>query len=202
MFLTNAGLDVRTASDGAKAWDEVDWPPDIVVAELAMPGIDGVALCRRLREDPRTVDARILGLAKSTGRADYLLAVRTGFDLLLRQPCDPKTLLHEIARIRIRAASLRRRAELVVARAAATRSDAADVLSRSHSQRDRHELESSRREILSRIRSSYFELPGLKLTAAQGARLWALNVDQCAAVLESLVERNILVRRDGSFCLR
>jgi two-component system KDP operon response regulator KdpE len=44
------GFDVRTAADGEAALDLfADWPPDLVITDLTLPGIDGLELCRRIR---------------------------------------------------------------------------------------------------------------------------------------------------------
>jgi two-component system KDP operon response regulator KdpE len=49
--LKTHGYDVRVAADGVSALETFgDWPPDLVVTDLAMPNMDGLALCRRLRE--------------------------------------------------------------------------------------------------------------------------------------------------------
>jgi hypothetical protein len=51
-----------------------------------------------------------------------------------------------------------------------------------------------------RARAEYIEMPGLRLTAAQAARLWTLDAALCADVLSALVESRFLVRtRDASF---
>ena len=53
-----------------------------------------------------------------------------------------------------------------------------------------------------RAESEYLEMPGLKLTAAQAARLWHLNAEASAALLDSMVEAGVLYRtRDGSYLL-
>jgi hypothetical protein len=54
----------------------------------------------------------------------------------------------------------------------------------------------SREQILSRIRSEYLEMPGLKLTSAQAQRLWAMDQETCSEVLDSLTEDRFLRRRD------
>jgi two-component system, OmpR family, KDP operon response regulator KdpE len=48
--LKTHGYDVRVASDGISALETFeDWHPDLVVTDLAMPNLDGLELCRRLR---------------------------------------------------------------------------------------------------------------------------------------------------------
>jgi two-component system KDP operon response regulator KdpE len=48
--LKTHGYDVRVASDGVSALETFeDWHPDLVVTDLAMPNLDGLELCRRLR---------------------------------------------------------------------------------------------------------------------------------------------------------
>jgi two-component system KDP operon response regulator KdpE len=49
--LKTHGYDVRVAADGLAALEAFnDWRPDLVVTDLSMPNLDGLALCRRLRE--------------------------------------------------------------------------------------------------------------------------------------------------------
>ncbi|MGH9902831.1 MAG: response regulator transcription factor [Pyrinomonadaceae bacterium] len=49
--LKTHGYDVRVAADGLSALETFgDWHPDLVVTDLAMPNLDGLELCRRLRE--------------------------------------------------------------------------------------------------------------------------------------------------------
>jgi two-component system, OmpR family, KDP operon response regulator KdpE len=49
--LKTRGYDVRVAADGVSALETFgDWRPDLVVTDLAMPNLDGLKLCRRLRE--------------------------------------------------------------------------------------------------------------------------------------------------------
>jgi hypothetical protein len=53
---------------------------------------------------------------------------------------------------------------------------------------------------LARARSEYLEMPGLQLTRAQAARLWALDARTCEAVLDALVDtRFLMCTRDASF---
>jgi len=54
--------------------------------------------------------------------------------------------------------------------------------------------------LLDRVRGEYLEMPGLRLTAQQARRLWALDRERCEALLGSLVETGFLRQtRDGAF---
>jgi len=48
--LKSRGYDVRAAADGLAGFEAfTDWHPDLVITDLAMPNVDGLELCRRLR---------------------------------------------------------------------------------------------------------------------------------------------------------
>ena len=53
-----------------------------------------------------------------------------------------------------------------------------------------------------RIYSEYLEMPGLRLTSAQGQRLWGLDARQCGAALELLVDAGFLRRTDDGQYVR
>ncbi len=59
---------------------------------------------------------------------------------------------------------------------------------------DQPEMERSLAETLRRAYAEFQEMPGLILTEAQAARLWACDSTLCRAVLTTLVERGYLVR--------
>ncbi|MEW6211734.1 MAG: response regulator transcription factor [Acidobacteriota bacterium] len=51
MSLSTRGYDVRSAADAESALETFhDWPPDLVITDLSMPGMSGIDLCRRLRD--------------------------------------------------------------------------------------------------------------------------------------------------------
>lgn len=53
-----------------------------------------------------------------------------------------------------------------------------------------------------RAEAEYLEMPGLKLTPGQAARLWQLDAAASARLLESLVEAGVLYRaKDGAYVL-
>jgi hypothetical protein len=58
----------------------------------------------------------------------------------------------------------------------------------------------SRDQILHRICGEYLEMPGLRLTLPQAQRLWGLDADTCAQLLQSLTDQQFLCRRsDGTY---
>lgn len=54
--------------------------------------------------------------------------------------------------------------------------------------------------LVRRIRGEFLEMPALRLTSAQAQRLWAVDAQTCADVLDTLVEREFLARfSDGRY---
>jgi CheY-like chemotaxis protein len=60
-FLSEAGFRVEFADDGESAFERaLHDAPALVVTEILIPRLDGLALCRRLADDPRTRDVPVL----------------------------------------------------------------------------------------------------------------------------------------------
>ncbi len=98
--LSKHGFDVRVAGDGEAALDLFQaWNPDLVITDLAMPNMNGLALCRRLRE---TSTAPIIILSVKGDEATKIEALDSGADDYLTKPFGMGELL---ARVR---ATLRR----------------------------------------------------------------------------------------------
>lgn len=56
--------------------------------------------------------------------------------------------------------------------------------------------------LVSRIRAEFIEMPGLRLTMAQAARLWNLEVTVCERAVDELVRASFLRRDQAGFLLR
>ena len=54
-------------------------------------------------------------------------------------------------------------------------------------------------DAMRRVRAEFLEMPGLSLTSAQAARLWAFDAALCDEVLAALVDTRFLVRSRGVF---
>ena len=102
--LTSRGYDVRAAADGLAGFETfTDWHPDLVITDLAMPVIDGLELCRRLRAISQVP---IIVLSAKGEEKTKVEALDIGADDYVTKPFGIDELL---ARVR---ASLRRAATL------------------------------------------------------------------------------------------
>ena len=92
------GFEVRTATSGAEAIDAcLTSPPDAVLMDVMMPGLDGPATLRRLREDPATATIPVVMLTAKTRQRDIDDLLRGGAQGVLAKPFDPLTLAGEFA---------------------------------------------------------------------------------------------------------
>jgi CheY-like chemotaxis protein len=87
--LRAAGYDVRVAADGALALDAArERCPDLVLADVMMPNMDGFELTRRLRQDPRTATVSVIMLTARGLSADKLEGFAIGADDYIVKPFD------------------------------------------------------------------------------------------------------------------
>lgn len=98
--LSSHGYDIRVANDGEMALEIMkDWSPDMVITDLAMPNMDGLELCRRVRAKS---DTPILVLSVRGEERTKVKALDAGADDYVTKPFGIEELL---ARVR---ANLRR----------------------------------------------------------------------------------------------
>ncbi|MGH2577296.1 MAG: response regulator transcription factor, partial [Actinomycetota bacterium] len=106
--LAGAGYEVRTASDGVEALEAAfERCPDLVLADVMMPIMDGYEMTRRLREDPRTEAVSIIMLTARGVAADKLEGLTAGADDYILKPFDPDELLARIRGVLRRAEYMR-----------------------------------------------------------------------------------------------
>src|SRR5438128_10946943 len=70
-------------------------PPDLILTDIAVPGIDGIELCRRLRADARTRSVPVLAITGYGDRQYPDRAIGAGADRVLIKPCEPERLVDE-----------------------------------------------------------------------------------------------------------
>jgi CheY-like chemotaxis protein len=91
-FLAGA-FDVATAPDGTEALDLMRAnPPDLLITDLSLPGIDGFALIALIRKDTALSRIPIICLSGYGGHAYEERAREAGCDRLLQKPCMPDAL--------------------------------------------------------------------------------------------------------------
>ncbi|MCS6711012.1 response regulator transcription factor [Brachybacterium sp. EF45031] len=97
IVLRGKGFDVVTSPDGASALEALGGiDPDVVLLDLMLPGMDGIEVCRRLRE---VSDVPVIMLTARSDSADVVEGLEAGADDYLTKPFDPDVL---VARIRAR----------------------------------------------------------------------------------------------------
>lgn len=86
-LLQRAGFVVEVAGDGHLALKTVlENPPDVLVLDVMLPGIDGYEVLRRLRTDPATRNLPVMMLTAKGQREDREMALRSGADLFMTKP--------------------------------------------------------------------------------------------------------------------
>ena len=84
VFLERVGFRVDFADDGLAAFERAQGaPPAALVTEILLPKLDGLTLCRRIREDPRTRELPVIVLSIL---AAATRAAEAGATAFLRKP--------------------------------------------------------------------------------------------------------------------
>jgi two-component system, OmpR family, response regulator ResD len=95
-YLERAGYSARIATDGIEALEAVaKQRPDLVVLDLMLPGIDGLEVMRRMREQDRERIATILLTAKGE-ESDRVVGLRLGADDYVVKPFSPAELVARV----------------------------------------------------------------------------------------------------------
>ncbi len=95
--LADEGYSVDVVEDGAQAWAYLaERRPHLVVLDLALPRLDGLTLCRRLRSQPATAGLPVLVVSAMTGSATVQSAFDAGADAFLDKPFDLSELLDQV----------------------------------------------------------------------------------------------------------
>ncbi|HWE80473.1 MAG TPA: response regulator transcription factor [Gaiellaceae bacterium] len=112
LYLKNAGYAVRTAATGMDAISEASaHAPALVVLDLMLPDIDGIEVCKRLRQQS---DVPILMLTARDEDVDKIIGLEVGADDYLTKPFNPRELVARIKSILRRSSPERRELETEV----------------------------------------------------------------------------------------
>lgn len=88
---------VACAYSGKEALDIINTtPPDLVVLDIMMPGVNGYEICQALRENQQTRNVPIIILSAKSQMEDKLHAIDVGADDYICKPFDPAELARRI----------------------------------------------------------------------------------------------------------
>jgi two-component system OmpR family response regulator len=112
MYLRKGGFTVSVAGTGAEALARAGSErPSLIVLDLALPDLDGIDVCRRIRERS---DVPILMLTARDDDVDKIIGLEVGADDYLTKPFNPRELVARVKSILRRAAPARRPPETEV----------------------------------------------------------------------------------------
>ena len=97
LYLKNAGYDVTTAANGAEALAAAEREqPSLIVLDLMLPDIDGIEICRRIRQKS---DVPILMLTARDEDVDKIIGLEVGADDYMTKPFNPRELVARVKSI-------------------------------------------------------------------------------------------------------
>ncbi|MEZ2458036.1 response regulator [Salinicoccus roseus] len=96
--LEKAGYEVITAEDGRQGLDlSLTEKPDLIVLDLMLPGMDGMDVCKTLRQEK--VDTPILMLTAKDEEFDKILGLELGADDYMTKPFSPREVVARVKAI-------------------------------------------------------------------------------------------------------
>ena len=102
-YLRLEGYEVALAGDGAEALQVAgEWAPDLVVLDLMLPDVDGLEVCRKLREGG---DIPIIMLTARGEETDRVVGLELGADDYMVKPFSPRELVARVRSVLRRTAS-------------------------------------------------------------------------------------------------
>jgi len=95
--LRKEGFTVDSASDGEKALEKIrKGTYSLVILDLMLPGIQGIELCRIIRNDPKTVNLPIIMLTAKGEEVDKIIGLEMGADDYMSKPFSPRELVARV----------------------------------------------------------------------------------------------------------
>ena len=102
-YLLREGFDVAVAGDGAEALRLARvWGPDLMILDLRLPGLDGLEVCRRLRQHTRLP---IIMLTSRSEETDRVVGLEMGADDYVVKPFSPRELVARVKSVLRRASA-------------------------------------------------------------------------------------------------
>ena len=103
-YLARDGFQVEAVGDGRAALAQLRRAePDLLILDLQLPGLDGLAICREIRSQPRTRDLPVIMLTARGDEADRIVGLELGADDYVVKPFSPKELMARVRAVLRRA---------------------------------------------------------------------------------------------------
>ncbi len=95
--LEKNGYEVTCVATGEAALESArGQPPDLVLLDLMLPGVDGLDVCKLLKRDPKTAHIPVVMLTAKGEEADIVAGLELGADDYVTKPFSPRVLLARI----------------------------------------------------------------------------------------------------------
>jgi len=95
--LSKEGYEVACVGTGEAALESVrSTPPDLLVLDLMLPGVDGLEVCKALKADSKTAHVPIVMLTAKGEEADVVTGLELGADDYVTKPFSPRVLLARV----------------------------------------------------------------------------------------------------------
>jgi two-component system phosphate regulon response regulator PhoB len=105
--LTREGYPVTGVTSGEALFEKLGAElPGLIVLDLMLPGMDGLEVCRRLKQEPRTRALPVLMLTAKGEEADIVAGLELGADDYVPKPFSPRVLLARVRAVLRRSAAV------------------------------------------------------------------------------------------------
>jgi two-component system alkaline phosphatase synthesis response regulator PhoP len=95
--LAREGYKVTCTRDGDQGLTRIKRDaPDLVILDLMLPGLDGIEVCRRIKQDPITNGIPVIMVTAKSEESDVILGLGVGADDYLTKPFSPKELVARV----------------------------------------------------------------------------------------------------------
>ncbi|MBX7150983.1 response regulator transcription factor [bacterium] len=95
--LKKEGYNVYTSDNGEKAIQIADRiKPDLVLLDIMMPGMDGMEVCRQIRNHPQIKDVHVIFITAKADEVDEILGLEFGADDYITKPFSPRKIITKV----------------------------------------------------------------------------------------------------------
>jgi CheY-like chemotaxis protein len=96
-MLLSRGFEVRIARDGKGALESVkQLPPDVILLDVMMPGMDGIEVLDHIKADPRSASIPVIMVTAKSQDEDLLVGYKYGAEYYVTKPFTARQILYAI----------------------------------------------------------------------------------------------------------